>query len=402
MRCPRISPGADWFSGLNLGNVEHDHVLVEVVEVAGVALVPVVGELRRLIPVGIDAGVVAVDAKGIAVKDGAHDTGGVHVVTLARHELDGAGVGEGEVGARALPEGDGLGVGELGVLIMERVGLEEDVGGGPELGEHDDVLEIFRGKPLHAADVEQGAHASETVDAEGHLICGVPDEVRIEDSLSRRETLAVLSVETVQKVNAPSVAGPGVGAAGVHVVEGLAHHVVDGTHDKIVEGDGHALLNLIEKHREKAIELGGGGEGLIQGLLLNGTLDLERGHLVEELDVHVGLVEHVRIVGSAVGEIPTLILSGGGEPGADLLQNRAITPIVHEDRRRATGIGAVDEDHLTDVVDQGADEAVEGIGIEDRIASIDDALKVFRDEVVLTEGLGEGVVDDLINLFYFH
>ena len=351
---------------------------------------------------GVNAGVVPIDAERVAVEDGAEDTGGIHAVTLAGGEFDGAGVGEGEVGAGALPEGDSLGVDELGVLIMERIGLEEHVGGSPELGEHDNVLEVFRGKPLHAADVEQSAHAGQTVDAESHLVGRIADEVRIEDSLSRRETLIVLLIEAVQKVDSSCVACPGVGASGVHVVEGLAHHVVDGTHDQVVEGNRHTFLDLIKKHREEAVELGSGGEGLIQGLLLNGTLDLERGHLVEELDVHVGLVEHVRIVGSAVGEIPALILRGGGETGADLFQNGAVAPIVHEDGRGAAGVGAVDEDHFADVVNQGSNEAIEGVSIEDGITSIDNALKVFRDEIILAEGLDERIVYDLVNLFYFH
>lgn len=213
--------------------------------------------------------VVAVDTKGVAVKDGAEDTGRIHAVTFAGDELDGTGIGEREVGAGALPERNCLSIDEFGVLIMEGVGLEEHVGGGSELGEHNNVLEVLRAESLHAADVEQGAHASQTVDAECHLVCGVPDEVGVKNSLSGREALVVLLVEAIQKIDAPSIAGPSVGTAGVHVIEGLGHHIVDGTHDEVVEGDGHAFLNLIEKHREEPVELGGGGERLIQGFLLN-------------------------------------------------------------------------------------------------------------------------------------
>lgn len=60
-------------SGLNLGDVEHDHVLVEVVEVTSVALVPVVGELGGLVPVGVNAAVVAVHAQSVVVEHGADD-----------------------------------------------------------------------------------------------------------------------------------------------------------------------------------------------------------------------------------------------------------------------------------------------------------------------------------------
>ena len=207
---------------------------------------------------------------------------------------------------------------------------------------------------------------------------------------------------SIQQIDSSGIARAGVRTAAVHVVEGLAHHVVNGPHDEVVECNRHGLLNLIEEHGQEGVELGGGGEGLIQRLLLHGPLDLERGHLVEELDVHIGLVEHVGIVGCAVGEIPALILGGGGEAGADLLQNRAVAPVVHEDGGSAAGVGAVDEDHFADVVNQRPDEAVEGVGVEDGIAGIHDALQVLGDEVVAAKGLGERFIDDLVNLFYFH
>ena len=383
-------------------NVEYDHVLVEVVEVAGVALVPVIGELRRLVPVRIHAGIIAVDAERIVIEDGAQDAGRVNRVPLAGGQLDCTCVAEGEALTRPLPEGNSLRIDELGVLVMEGVGLEEYIRGRTELGQHDHMLEVFRGEPLHAAHVEQSGHASKTVDGERHVVRRVADEVRVKDCISGGQALGVLLIEAIQQVDSSGVAGSAVGSAAVHVVERLAHHVVDSSHDEVVKGDRHALLNLIEKHGQEGIELSSRGEGLIQGLLLNGALDLERRHLVEELDVYVGLVEHVGIVGGPVSEIPALILGGLREPGANLLQNGAVTPIVHEDGGGAAGVGTVNEDHLTDVVDEGANELVERIGVEDGIACIDDALQVFSDQVILTESLDKRVIDDLINLFYFH
>ena len=350
----------------------------------------------------INAAVVAVDAESVVVEDGAEDAGGIDGVTLAGGQLDSTGVGEGETLARALPERNSLRIDELGVFIMEGVGLEEHIGGRAELGQHDNVLEVFRREPLHAAHVEQRRHARQTVDGERHMIGGVADEVGIEDGRASGQALAVLLIEAIQQVDGSGVARAGVGTAAVHVVEGLAHHVVDGPHDEVIERDGHGLLDLVEQHGQERIELGSGGEGLIQRLLLNGPLDLERGHLVEELDVYVGLVEHVGIVGGTVGEIPALILGGGGETGADLLQDGAVAPVVHEDGGSAARVGTIDEDHLADVVDKRPDKAVEGVGIENGVAGIHNALQVFGDEVIATKGLSERFIDDLINLFYFH
>lgn len=397
-----LHPG--YFSGLNFlrSNVEHDHVLVEVVEVASVALVPVVGELSGLVPVGINPTVVAVDAEGIMVEHGADDAACLHAVALAVGELDCRRVGESKARPRALPERNLLGLLKPSILVMERVGLEEDVGGGAEVSMHHDVLEIARAEPLHPSDVEQGGHAGHTTDGDGHLIGGVADKIGIDDSIRGCERLAVLLVKAIQQVDAPGVASSGVGSGAVHVVERLGHHVVDGAHDEIVKGNRHALFDLIEKHGQEAVELGCAGEGLIQGLLLDRPLDLERRHLVEELDVDVGFVEHIGVVGGAVRQIPAFVLRSDRETGADLLQDGTVPPVVHEDGGGRTGVGPIHEDDLADVVDEGSDEPIERVGVEDRVASVDDAVEILRDQIVLTEGLGERVVDDLVNLFYFH
>lgn len=390
------------FSGLNSGDVENNHVFVEVVEVPRVALVPVVGELGGLVPVGVDAAVVTIDTQGFMIEDGAENTAGLDSVALRGQNFDGTGAVKVEVDAGALPEGNCLGIDELGVLVVERAGLEEHVGGGTELGQHHDVLKVLRGETLHASHVEKGGHAGQTVNGKCHLVGGVSDEIRIEDRLDRGELLGILSIVASQEVDAPCISGASVRTGVVHVVESFRDHVVDGTHDEVVERNGHPLLDLVQKHRQETVELSGAGEGLIQALLLHRALDLERGHLVEELDVHVRLVEHVGIVGSTVGQVPALVLGGSGKPGADLLQNGAVPPVIHQNGGGAAGIGTIHKDNLTNVIDKGANETIERIGVEDGVACIDNASEVLGDEVILAENLGQRLVDDLINLFYFH
>lgn len=336
------------------------------------------------------------------VEHRADDAAGFHSVTLTVGELDGRRVGEAEARPGTLPERDLLGLLKPGVLVMERVGLEEDVRGGAEISVHHDMLKITRAEPLHPADVEQGGHAGHTADGDGHLVCGIADEIGVNDCVRRGEGLAVLLIEAIQQVDAPGVAGAGVGACAVHIVERLSHHVIDGPHDEVVESDRHAFLNLIEKHGQEAVELGGAGERLIQGLLLDRPLDLERRHLVEELDVDVRLVEHVGIVGRAVRQIPAFVLGSNREAGADLLQNGTVPPVVHEDGGGRAGVGTIDENDFTDVIDEGSDKPIERVGVKDRVASVDDAVEILRDQIVFTEGLGERVVHDLVNLLYFH
>jgi len=352
--------------------------------------------------VRINAAVVAIDTESVVVEDGAQNAGSFDLMVFAGLDHDLACVSESEVLTRSLPERNGLSVDELSVLIVEGIALEEYVGRRTELGQHDNMLEILRGEALHAAHVEQRAHARQAVDGERHLISGIADEIGIEDGLLCSQLNSILRVVAGQEVDAASIAHAGVGSRTVHIVEGLCDHVVDGTHDEVVESDRHALLDLVQKHGQEGVELGGAGEGLIEGFLLHGALDLERGHLVEELDVHVGLVEDVGVIGLAVGEIPRLVLGGGRQTGTDLFENRAITPIIHHDGRRGAGVGTVDEYNLTNVVDEGTNEAVERVSIEDSVACIHNASEILLNEVIFTESLGERGVDYFVNLFYFH
>lgn len=336
------------------------------------------------------------------VEHRADDAAGLYGVALAVGELDSGRVGETEARAGALPERNFLRLLETSILVMERVGLKEDVGGGAEISVHNDMLEITRAEPLHPTDVEQSGHSGHTADGDSHLVSRVANKVGIDDCIRRGEGLAVLMIEAIQQVDAPGVAGAGVRTGVVHVVERLGHHVVDGTHDEVVKCNRHAFLDLIEKHGQEAVELCCAGERLVQGLLLDRPLDLERRHLVEELDVDVGLMEHVGIVGRSVRQIPAFVLGGHRQTGADLLQNGTVPPVVHKDRGGGAGVGTVDKDDFADVVDEGSDKAIKRVCVENRVAGIDDTVEVLGDQIVFTEGFGERVVDDLVNLFYFH
>lgn len=133
------------------------------------------------------AAVVAVDAEGVMVEHGADDAGCFNAVTLAISELDSGSVGEREARTRPLPERDFLGLLETSILVMECIGLEENVRGGAEIGVHDNMLEIARAEPFHAADVEQSRHSGHATDSDSHLVGGVANEIRIEDSVRRSE-----------------------------------------------------------------------------------------------------------------------------------------------------------------------------------------------------------------------
>lgn len=249
-------------NGYGLRHEENDEVFVHVVEVACIPLVEVVGELRLRVILGGNARVEIHHAEGISVPDAPKDASNGLGVARDSDGVDLAGAGERIIGARTLPERDGLRIDELGILVMEGRGLEEHVSGRAELGQHDNMLKIFRSETLLAANVEQRAHAGETINIERHRIRRVADEIGIKDRLRRSQILAVLRIVSGKQIDCLGAAFTGDCTAIVLGVHGFNDHVVDGTHDEAIVLDGEGLLDLIEQHRNEGVQLGRAGEAL--------------------------------------------------------------------------------------------------------------------------------------------
>lgn len=316
-----------------LSNEEHNEVLVEIVEVAGIPLVEVVGELGFAVVVRGDARILGHDAEGVSVKHDSKNTGHSLRVTVNGGTVHLAGIGKGEVRTGSLPEGDSLSTDELGVLIVECARLQEHVRSRTELGEHDDVLKLLRGKPLLPALVKEGSHAGEPVDVQGHLIRSIADEVGVQNGLGSREIFAVLRVESGKKVDGARVSSSRDSARRMKGgVAGLQDHIVDGAHDKGVHANSHGLVDLVEEHRNESIELGGRGKALLNLALGDAPVDLERGHLIEELSLRIGLVEDVGVIGGTVLELPAFVLGSGGHFARDFFNHGAVLPSVTHDR----------------------------------------------------------------------
>ena len=350
-----------------------------------------------------DPGVLGHDAESIAVEHDTEDTSHGLGMTGRSSPIHLAGGVEAVVRTGALPERDCLGTDQLGVLVVERVGLEEHVRGGAELGEHHDMLEILRREPLLAALVEEGAHARQTIDMKGHLIRGIADEVGVGNGIGGAEIFAVAGIEAGEKVDRSRVARAGNGPGGVvGAVPGLKDHVVDGAHHKAVHANRHGLIDLVEQHGDERVELGGAGEGLLHLTLGDRAVDLEGSHLVKELGLGLGLMENVGVVGRTVRKLPRLVFNGHGHFGADFLHDRAVLPRIAQDRRSRALIRPDDEDHLADVIDEGLDVFVERRGVENRRADVDDVGQVLIEDDRVADGLLGGRVDELIDLRYFH
>ena len=350
-----------------------------------------------------NARVLGHDTEGVAVEHDTQDTGHGLRMPTGGGAVDLAGGVEAIVSAGTLPERNCLGADQLGVLVMERVGLKEDVRGGAELGEHHDVLKVLGSEPLLAALVEESAHAGQAIDMEGHLIRSIPDKIRVGDGIGSGETLAVAGVEAGKKVDCPRIARAGDGPGGVvGRIAGFEDHVVDSAHDKSVHTHGHCLVHLIEEHGDEGVELSRAGEGLLHLALGDGAVDLEGRHLVEELGLGLGLMEDVGVVGGAVCQLPGLVLDGLGHFRTDFLHDGAVLPRITQDGRGGALVRPDDEDHLADMVDERLDVLVEGAGIEDRRADVDDVRQVLIEDDGVADGLLSSRVDELVNLRYFH
>lgn len=385
-----------------LRDKENHEVFVHVVEIPSVTLVEVIREVGLAVVVGVHSGVLAHNTERVSVPDAGENAGRSLRMAGDTDSIDFSGAAESEISSAALPEGDSFRVDEFGVLVMESPGLKEDVRRRLELREHDDVLKVARCKPLLAADVEQGGHSGETVNVQTDGVRSVADEIRVEDCRGCAEVLVVLGVKPSEKIDRARAACASDSTARVLIVHGLDNHVVDGAHDETVHLHCEGLLNLIEKHGDECVELSGAREALLDLTLSNGAVNLEGRHLVEELGFDLRRMEDVGVVACAVSEFPILVLGGDGHLGSDFLNNRAVLPSVTKDRGGRTAIGAVDENHLANVVHKGLDVLIEGGRVENRSSNINHIGEVFVQNSRVAEELACRGIYEFGYLFNFH
>ena len=149
---------------VSLGHEEHNEVLVEVIEVAGVVLVEIVGKLGLCVILGGNPPVEIGNTQGVPVENNRQNaihrdgrlaaalTGGGDGVNLA-------GTGEVVVGTRTLPIRNSFAGFHLGVNVVESIGLEVHIGRPDELGQIDGVLEVIGSETLFLADIKQSGHS---------------------------------------------------------------------------------------------------------------------------------------------------------------------------------------------------------------------------------------------------
>ena len=143
------------FCQRNSGHEEHQEVLVLVIEVASVKLVEVVPELTLGIVVRGHTARQIGDAEGVAVKHHAQDTAGRDHFIARSVDIDGRNLIKAKGLTRTLPIGNSFRIGESGVGIVERGGLEVEVSRVAEIGQHHNVKHILGSEPVTTADVEQ-------------------------------------------------------------------------------------------------------------------------------------------------------------------------------------------------------------------------------------------------------
>lgn len=371
-------------------------------------LVEVIGELGLCVVLGGYPPVEIGNAQSITVKNDRQNAidhnrrlatvlaGGGDCVNLA-------GTGKLVVGAGTLPIGNGLAGLHFGVNVMESVGLEVNISRPDELGQIDSVLEVVGGETLLLADVEQSGHSGHAVAVKANLESGIANELRVGDGPVSGERLGKSLVVEIEQVDGLYATGRGkVAGVGVVGLYGFDNHIVDGSHDERIHANGQRLLRLILEHGDKGVQLLSIGERLLHLALGDGAVNLKSGSLVEELGGRLGLSEDVGVVTLTVGQFPRRVLGRYGHFAGDFLQNRAVLPAVHQDRGGGTGVRPVDENHLADVVDKCFDKRVEGIGVENLIANVNDVGQIF----LYDSGLAKDFLHDSVGksryLIHFH
>lgn len=371
-------------------------------------LIEIVGELGLCVVLGSYPPVEIGNAQSISVKNDRQNTidhnrrlatalgGGGDSVNLAS-------TGEVVVSAGTLPIGNGLASFHLGVNVMESVGLEVHIGCPDEFGQIDGVLEVVGSETLFLADIEQSGHSGHTVAVKANLESGVPNELRVGDSLLSGERLGKSLIVEIQQIDGLYAAGRGeVAGVGIVGLYGFNNHIVDGSHDERIHANSQGLLRFILEHGDKGVQLLAAGERLFHLTLGDRAVDLESGSLVEELGGRLGLGEDIGIVTLTVGQLPRGVLGCNRHFTGDFLQNGTVLPAVHQNGGRGAGVGSVDENDLANVVDKSFDIGIKRIGVEDLVANVDDVGQIL----LYDSGLAEDFLHDSIGkgryLIHFH
>ena len=262
------------------------------------------------------------------------------------------------------------------------------------------------GEASRAADVEQRGDTGKAVGVKAHLHRRETDELRVGERVSRLERcrgeLGVVERKQVDRSRVARRAVTARAAIGVSVGKGRGGQVVDGAHDKRIGLDRHALVNGVVEHGQESVKLVDTRKAFLDLFLRERQVNLERGLAVEELSRHSWLIEHVGVIARAVRQLPRLVFHRFRQVGCNLFDHSAVLERIHEDRRYRTAIGAVNENHLADTVNQLGNVVVYCVSLKDRLAHINKVSEVLGNYGAFAQYLGGGAIYQLVNLLNVH
>ena len=330
---------------LELRHVENDKVLVSIIEVASVPLVEHVDKLRFSVVVTRDSRVKVGDAQGVLVEQHAQNAGDCNGVTAGG--LDGyfGDFRKAVIGAGALPVGNSLSVGEADLGGVEGGAVQISLSPTLELVQHDKLLVADGRETLLAAHIKQGRESRQTGAIFVHQGGCEGQKVPIVETI--RGGYGGVSGSVL--VQLQEVHGAGVGIQGVVRlrleigVNSLTNHVVNGSGNQNIIGEGHCIFNAVVDTLHKGGRRSCGSHGTLELLFGDGEFYLEGRPVAEEFGGYLGGLEDVLIVGRAVGQLPRLVFGVFGGFECHFLQNGTILPTVHQDRGGTPGIFPDDE-----------------------------------------------------------
>ena len=387
---------------LNLRDVEHDEVLVEIVEVAGIPLIEVVGELCLGVIVGSNPRIEVGYTKGITVEHDTENTSYGLLVAGSGGDIDlGNGI-ESIVFSGTLPVRNLLSGRQLEVVLMEGVGVEVSACGGHKVRQHYNVKQRLRSKTCLSANIEQGGHFCHSLGNTAHLEGSVSDEFGVKDCLVSSQSFAERSIVTRKQIYCTGVACASNGSSLECIVNSFSCHVINGSHYKRIHLYSEGLVNLIIQHGNKCVQFNWTGEALLYLPFGDGSVDLEGDHLVEELCFNLRLMENVGIVACTISQIPAVVLLSGRHFRGDLHANRSVFPSVHKNGGCGTGVGPIHKNRAADPVHQGLDILIEGVCVENRVSNINNVGQVFGENCGIANCFLGCVVYKFVDLRYFH
>ena len=216
------------------------------------------------------------------------------------------------------------------------------------IGKANNMKFVFWSVPTFSTDVINGSASLQTLLDQTHHLSTPLQEVAVKQSGGSGEGSTSKTIVSSDKMEDGRTIR----------VDGCANHVVKRSKRASFNPGFHRIVNHRLHHRKESIHFINAGEGLFDLLRWRGDVKFESNHLVVELGRNNRKVDNKWVIGSAIDNIPGIVLGNVHIINLHFGNDRAKLPRILEQGQEQASVFAVNEIHLANAVNQSFIESV--------------------------------------------